>query len=49
MVGGLQRLQTMANEKTRIVPGRGPVLGLADLKTQADMYAHDLRSADDSC
>ena len=39
MVGGLVRLQTLANEQTRIVPGRGPVLGLAELKAQADMYA----------
>ena len=46
IVGGLQRVQTLANEKTRIVPGRGPVLGLADLKAQFDMYRHDLRSAD---
>jgi glyoxylase-like metal-dependent hydrolase (beta-lactamase superfamily II) len=38
IVGGLQRLQTIANEETRIVPGRGPVLSVKDLKTQADMY-----------
>jgi glyoxylase-like metal-dependent hydrolase (beta-lactamase superfamily II) len=38
IVGGLQRLQTLANEETRIVPGRGPVLSLADLKTQSQMY-----------
>jgi glyoxylase-like metal-dependent hydrolase (beta-lactamase superfamily II) len=38
IVGGLQRLQTLADDNTRIVPGRGPVLTLADLKTQADMY-----------
>jgi glyoxylase-like metal-dependent hydrolase (beta-lactamase superfamily II) len=38
IVGGLQRLQTLANEETRIVPGRGPVLGLKDLKTQYEMY-----------
>ena len=38
IVGGVQRLQTMANDGTRIVPGRGPVLGLADLKNQAQMY-----------
>ena len=43
IVGGLQRLQTLANERTRIVPGRGPVLGLADLKAQYEMYGtiHD--------
>jgi cyclase len=39
MVGGLVRLQTLANQETRIVPGRGPVLGLAELKAQAEMYA----------
>jgi glyoxylase-like metal-dependent hydrolase (beta-lactamase superfamily II) len=38
IVGGLQRLQTLANEATRIVPGRGPVLGLKDLKAQYEMY-----------
>ena len=38
LVGGLQRLQPLANEQTRIVPSRGPVLTLADLKTQAEMY-----------
>jgi cyclase len=38
IVGGLQRLQTLANTETRIVPGRGPVLGLADLKAQYEMY-----------
>jgi cyclase len=39
IVGGLQRLQTLANDETRIVPGRGPVLGLKDLKAQHEMYA----------
>jgi glyoxylase-like metal-dependent hydrolase (beta-lactamase superfamily II) len=39
IVGGLQRLQTLANEETRIVPGRGPVLGLKDLKAQYEMYS----------
>lgn len=39
MAGGLQRLQTLANEETRIVPARGPVLSLADLKRQSEMYA----------
>ena len=43
IVGGLQRLQTLANEDTRVVPGRGQVLGLADLKSQYEMYGtiHD--------
>ena len=35
----MQRLQTLANAQTRIVPARGPVLSLADLKTQTEMYA----------
>jgi cyclase len=39
IVGGLQRLQSLANEETRIVPGRGPVLSFADLKTQFQMYS----------
>jgi hypothetical protein len=38
IVGGLQRLQTIANAETRIVPGRGPVLSLADVKKQTEMY-----------
>jgi len=38
IVGGLQRLQTLADAETRIVPARGPVLNLADLKTQYEMY-----------
>lgn len=38
IVGGLQRLQTLADEKTRIVPANGPVLSLADLKKQYEMY-----------
>jgi glyoxylase-like metal-dependent hydrolase (beta-lactamase superfamily II) len=39
MVGGVQRLLAVANEQTRIVPARGPVLSFGDLKTQASMYA----------
>ena len=39
MVGATQRLLAMANEQTRIVPARGPVLSYADLKAQAGMYA----------
>jgi cyclase len=38
IVGGLARIQTLANDTTRIVPGRGPVLTLADVKNQAQMY-----------
>jgi cyclase len=39
IAGGMQRLQTLANADTRIVPGRGPVLTFADLKAQSDMYS----------
>jgi cyclase len=39
MVGATQRLLTIANEQTRIVPARGPVMTYADLKAQASMYA----------
>jgi cyclase len=38
IVGGLQRLQALANDETRIVPGRGPVLGMKDVRAQAEMY-----------
>jgi cyclase len=38
IVGGLQRLQTLTDAETRIVPGRGPILRQADLKTQLEMY-----------
>jgi glyoxylase-like metal-dependent hydrolase (beta-lactamase superfamily II) len=38
IVGGMQRLQTLANAETKIVPARGPVLSLADLKSQYEMY-----------
>ena len=39
MVGGVQRLLTLSNAETRIVPARGPVLGFADLEAQYKMYA----------
>jgi len=39
IVGALQRLQTLANDATRIVPARGPVLGLDELKAQSQMYS----------
>jgi glyoxylase-like metal-dependent hydrolase (beta-lactamase superfamily II) len=39
IVGALQRLQTMVDADTRIVPARGPVIGVAELKTQLQMYA----------
>jgi glyoxylase-like metal-dependent hydrolase (beta-lactamase superfamily II) len=38
IVGGLQRVLALTNEETRIVPGRGPVLGLPALKAQHEMY-----------
>jgi cyclase len=38
IVGGLQRIQTVANKDTRIVPAQGPVLSFADLTAQLDMY-----------
>jgi glyoxylase-like metal-dependent hydrolase (beta-lactamase superfamily II) len=39
IAGAMQRLQTLANDQTRIVPARGPVMSLADLKVQAAMYS----------
>jgi cyclase len=38
IVGGNQRIQALCNDNTRIVPAHGPVLTLADLRTQYDMY-----------
>jgi cyclase len=38
IVGGLDALMVVANEDTRIVPARGPVLSYADLKLQHEMY-----------
>jgi cyclase len=38
IVGGLQRLQTVANHDTKIVPAFGPVLSFADIAAQLDMY-----------
>ena len=42
IVGGLQRIQTVANSSgnrdTKIVPAVGPVLSLADITAQVDMY-----------
>jgi cyclase len=38
IVGGLQRLQTVANKDTKIVPAQGPVLSYADITAQLDMY-----------
>jgi glyoxylase-like metal-dependent hydrolase (beta-lactamase superfamily II) len=38
IVGGLQRIQSMANRDTKIVPAHGRVLSLADIAAQIDMY-----------
>jgi cyclase len=38
IVGGLQRIQIVANRDTRIVPAQGPVLSFADITAQLDMY-----------
>ncbi len=38
IVGGLQRLQTVANKDTKIVPSVGPMLSFADITVQLDMY-----------
>ena len=38
IVGGLQRIQSIANKDTKIVPARGPVLSFADIAEQVNMY-----------
>jgi cyclase len=38
MVGALERLQTIADAETRIVPARGPMLRVTDLAAQYTMY-----------
>jgi cyclase len=38
IVGGLQRIHSLANKDTKIVPGVGPVLTYADIAMQVDMY-----------
>jgi cyclase len=38
IVGGLQRILTVANKDTKIVPAVGPVLSLADITVQVNMY-----------
>ncbi|HEX7236082.1 MAG TPA: hypothetical protein VF405_03900, partial [Gammaproteobacteria bacterium] len=38
LVGGLDMLFYVANDATKIVPARGPVLTRADLRKQYDMY-----------
>jgi cyclase len=39
LVGGLDMLYYLANDDTRIVPARGPVLAKADLRRQYQMYS----------
>ena len=39
LAGALPRLMTLANDQTQIVPGRGSVMSLAELKTHATMYS----------
>lgn len=43
IVGGLQRIQSVANKDTKIVPAQGPVLSFTDISAQLDMYGtiHD--------
>jgi cyclase len=38
IVGGLQRIQSVANAETKIVPAHGPVLSFAEIAEQVDMY-----------
>jgi cyclase len=38
IVGGLQRIQSVANKETKIVPAQGPVLSFADITVQLEMY-----------
>jgi len=38
IVGGLELILSLMNETTRVVPARGPVLGLTDIQDQFRMY-----------
>ncbi len=38
IVGGLQRIQTVANRDTKIIPARGPALTYNDITAQVEMY-----------
>ncbi len=40
IVGGLQRIQTVAKKDTKIVPGQGPLLSFADIGVQLEMYTN---------
>jgi len=38
IVGGLQRIQAIANKDTKIIPAQGPALSFAGIAAQLDMY-----------
>ncbi len=38
IVGGLQRIQSIANKDTKIIPAQGPALSSADIAAQLEMY-----------
>jgi cyclase len=38
IVGGLQRIHSVANKDTKIIPAVGPALSFADIAAQLDMY-----------
>ena len=38
IVGGLELILSLMNDETRLVPARGPVLGLTDIQDQFGMY-----------
>jgi hypothetical protein len=38
IVGALQRIQSVANKDTKIVPAQGPLLSSADIAAQYEMY-----------
>jgi len=38
IVGGLQRIQSVAKPDTKIIPAQGPLLSSADIAAQLDMY-----------
>jgi cyclase len=38
IVGGMQRIQSVANKDTKIVPAQGPLLSFADVAAQFEMY-----------
>jgi cyclase len=38
IVGGLQRLQTVGDRNTKVIPATGPALSMDELRAQVDMY-----------